>query len=197
MEKKQLEDLGITDNETIKSVMKINGEDIQNARTNAEKEAKDEAQKTIDSMKTQLDDANEKIESFKDIDPAKLQQEIADWKTKAEVAEKARQEIESDSAAKDLLRNAGVTDELSLNALLLEFKKKELKFENNGFIGASEIIEGFKKQYPKHFTQENSSNNNDGENNNNGGKQDGFNLGGTPPPAGKKDTAELLNFGSK
>lgn len=196
MEKKQLEDLGITDSETLKAVMKINGDDIEAAKKNAEKEAKAEAQKTIDSMQTQLDDANKKIDSFKDIDPAKLQQEVADWKTKAEEADKARHELESDSAAKDLLRNAGVTDPLSLSALLLEFKKKELKFENNNFIGASEIIEGFKKQYPKHFTQEDPNNN--GGNNNNGGKegQDGFNLGGTPPPEGKKDTSELL-FGSK
>lgn len=196
MEKRQLEDLGITDSETLRAVMKINGDDIEAAKKNAEKEAKDEAQKTIDSMQTQLDDANKKIDSFKDIDPTELQKEVADWKTKAEEADKARHELESDSAAKDLLRNAGVTDPLSLSALLLEFKKKELKFENNSFIGASEIIEGFKKQYPKHFTQKNPDNNNDGDNNNNGGKQDGFNLGGTPPPTGKKDTEELL-FGSK
>lgn len=190
MERKQLEDLGITDENTIKAVMKINGEDIETAKTNT----KEESQKTVNSIQIQLDEANKKIESFKDINPDDLKKEVADWKQKAENAQKERDTIEQDSAAKDLLRKAGVTDELSLNALLLEFKKKELKYDNGNFIGSKEVIDGLKAQYAKHFEslEPNNPNNNNPEKN----PQEGFDLGGNPPPQGKKDTRELL-FGSK
>lgn len=191
MERKQLEDLGITDENTIKAVMKINGEDIETAKTNS----KEDAQKTISSVQTQLEEANKKIESFKDIDPEKLNAEIADWKQKAETAQKERDKIERDSVAKDLLRKAGVTDELSLNAILSEFNKKELKYDNGTFIGAKEVIDVFKTQYPKHF-EISDPNNGQGGNPGSQEKNDGFDLGGNPPPSGKKDTRELL-FGSK
>lgn len=190
MERKQLEDLGITDENTIKAVMKINGEDIETAKTNT----KEDSQKTINSIQTQLDEANKKIESFKDIDPEKLNTEIAEWKQKAENAQKERNQIEQDSVAKDLLRKAGVTDDLSLNAILNEFNKKGLKFDDGNFIGAKEVIDGLKALYPKHFDSlepKNPDNNNQGKN-----PQDGFDLGGNPPPSGKKDTRELL-FGTK
>lgn len=191
MERKQLEDLGITDENTIKAVMKINGEDIETAKTNS----KEDAQKTISSVQTQLEEANKKIESFKDIDPEKLNAEIADWKQKAETAQKERDKIERDSVAKDLLRKAGVTDELSLNAILSEFNKKELKYDNGTFIGAKEVIDVFKTQYPKHF-EISDPNNGQGGKPGSQEKNDGFDLGGNPPPSGKKDTRELL-FGSK
>lgn len=189
MERKQLEDLGVTDDNTIKAIMKINGEDIETAKTNT----KEEGQKTIDSIQNQLDEANKKIESFKDIDPEKLNLEITDWKEKAEKAQKERDQIEQDSIAKDLLRKAGVTDDLSLSAILGEFNKKGLKFNDGNFIGAKEVIDGLKTLYPKHFE---SLEPNPGNEPGVPGKKEGFDLGGNPPPAGKKDTRDLL-FGSK
>lgn len=190
MERKQLEELGIEDENTIKAIMKANGDDIETAKNGA----KEEANKKIEIIQTQLDEANKKIESFKDIDPEKLNNEIADWKQKAETAQKERDRIEKDSVAKDLLRQAGVTDELSLNAILGEFNKKELKYDNGSFIGAKEVIEGFKTQYPKHFESLNPNPNPDGPGDNKG--NEGYNFGGNPPPPGKKDTRELL-FGGK
>lgn len=192
MERKQLEELGVTDDNTIKAIMKINGEDIETAKNNS----KEESQKTIASVQKQLDEANNKIESFKDINPDDLKKEVAEWKQKAENAQKERDKIERDSVAKDLLRKSGVTDELSLTAILGEFNKKELKYENGTFIGAKEVIDVFKTQYPKHFEISDPNNNGQAGNQEGQEKKDGFDLGGNPPPAGKKDTRELL-YGSK
>lgn len=194
MERKQLEDLGITDENTIKAVMKINGEDIETAKTNT----KEDSQKIVDKIQEELDEANKKIESFKDINPDDLKKEVADWKEKAENAQKERDQVKQDSVARDLLRKAGVTDDLSLNAILGEFNKKELKFQDGNFVGAKEVIDGLKTLYPKHFEDLGSKNPNDDQGGNlgNQSKKDGFDLGGNPPPAGKKDTRDLL-FGSK
>lgn len=192
MERKFLEDLGI-EKEKIDKIMNKNGEDIRKEQDKAKTDIDAEKQKYSD-LEQVLNDANQKIESFKDIDPEKLNKEIADWKEKAENAQKERDRIEQDSIAKELLRKAGVTDDLSLNAILGEFNKKGLKYDNGTFIGAKEVIEGFKTQYPKHF-EISEPNPNPGQQDEQKGNE-GFNFGGNPPPPGKKDTRELL-FGGK
>lgn len=195
MERKFLEGLNI-EKEKIDKIMDENGKDIQKEKDKAKEDIDAEKQKYSDLEKT-LDDANAKIASFKDINPEDLKKEVADWKEKAENAQKERNQIEQDSIAKDLLRKAGVTDDLSLGAILGEFNKKGLKFDNGSFIGAKEVIDGLKTLYPKHFeSSEPNPNNNNGGEPENPNPQDGFNLGGTPPPTGKKDTREML-FGSK
>ena len=192
MERKFLEGLNI-DKENIDKIMDENGKDIQREQDKAKTEIDAEKQKYSDLEKL-LNDANQKIESFKDIDPDKLNKEIADWKEKAENAQKERDKIEQDSTAKDLLRKAGVSDDLSLNAILGEFNKKGLKYDNGTFIGAKEVIDGLKSLYPRHF-ESLEPNPNPGNPDDKKGNE-GFGFGGNPPPPGKKDTRELL-FGGK
>lgn len=192
MERKFLESLGI-EKGIADQIMAENGNDIENTKKSVNKDLEAEKEKNT-SLQNSLDEANKKIESFKDIDPAKMAQEIETYKKEAELARQDRDKIEKNSAAKDLLRKAGISDDLSLKAILEEFNKKDLKYDNDNFIGATEVIEGLKTQYPKHFEAEVKT----PEVNPEDPKKDAYNLGGNEknPPAEKMTTAELL-YGKK
>ena len=63
MTRKQLEDLGIS-KEQIDSIMKINGEDIENAKTGSAAEIKN-MQTEISGLKTQVSDRDRQLETLK------------------------------------------------------------------------------------------------------------------------------------
>ena len=63
MTRKQLEDLGLT-KEQADSVMKINGDDIENAKGTASTEIKN-LQTEVEGLKTQVGDRDKQLETLK------------------------------------------------------------------------------------------------------------------------------------
>lgn len=83
MEREFLRELGVSE-EAVEKIMMENGKDIA-------AEGKKRNQKLIDerdAVQRRLDDAEATLKSFEGIDPAKINQELADWKKKAQDAEK-------------------------------------------------------------------------------------------------------------
>lgn len=83
MERDFLRELGVSE-EAVEKIMMENGKDIA---AEAEKRNKKlEAER--DGLQQRLKDAEATLKSFEGIDPEKIQSELADWKKKAEDAEK-------------------------------------------------------------------------------------------------------------
>lgn len=81
MTRKQLEDLGLT-KEQADSVMKINGDDIENAKGTASTEIKN-LQTEVEGLKTQVGDRDKQLETLKASagDNADLKKKIEDLQT--------------------------------------------------------------------------------------------------------------------
>ncbi len=82
IDKKFLESLGVTDEETVNKIVAEYGNDIK-----AEKDA-------AETLKTQLSEANTQIESFKDMDIDTIRQSAADWEAKFKQSEADRAAFE-------------------------------------------------------------------------------------------------------
>lgn len=93
MTRKQLEDLGLT-KEQVDSVMKINGDDIENAKGTAATEIKN-LQTEVEGLKTQVSDRDKQLETLKTSagDNAELKKQIEDLQTENATA-KANHESE-------------------------------------------------------------------------------------------------------
>lgn len=90
MKTEELKALDLTQ-EQIDAVFKINGKDIENAKS-AAAAAKDKEIGTLtaerDDLRTRLDTANETLKKFEGIDPQQIRTELQTYKTQAEEAEK-------------------------------------------------------------------------------------------------------------
>lgn len=86
MKTAELQALGLNQ-EQIDAIFKINGLDVENAKTAKDKEIADlTAQR--DGIQSQLDTATATLKKFEGIDPEQIQTELQSYKTKAEDAEK-------------------------------------------------------------------------------------------------------------
>ena len=123
MTRKQLEDLGLT-KEQADSVMKINGDDIENAKGTASTEIKN-LQTEVEGLKTQVGDRDKQLETLKASagDNADLKKKIEDLQTENATA-KATHESELNQLKIDfavekfghldiLVNNAGIMDDMS------------------------------------------------------------------------------------
>lgn len=89
MKKEELVALGITEDVAAK-VLEMNGKDIEHAKgviTTAKDKTISDLTTERDDFKTRLTNAEETLKSFEGIDPQKIQQEIQDYKKRAEDAE--------------------------------------------------------------------------------------------------------------
>ena len=115
----------------------------------------DTAKKGIEK---QLKEANDTIESYKDMDIEGIKKSAADWKKKYdEDTQKKNQQIEADRkafAAERYIAGQKIKSPLSRKAILQEFLAQNLEFKDGTFTGADEYMEKVRKQYPDEFEQE-------------------------------------------
>ena len=115
----------------------------------------DTAKKGIEK---QLKEANDTIESYKDMDIEGIKKSAADWKKKYdEDTQKLNQQIEADRkafAAERYIAGQKIKSPLSRKAILQEFLAQNLEFKDGAFTGADEYMEKVRKQYPDEFEQE-------------------------------------------
>ncbi|QIB68259.1 hypothetical protein Ami103574_02545 [Aminipila butyrica] len=153
MKREDLKAIGLTD-EQVDKIMAENGKDVEKHKTEAET-----AKTVLSQTKTQLDEANSKIEEFKGLDVDGIKAAAEKYKTDFEKAQ-ADHKIELDriaytSASEKFIDSLKPKDGLSRNAILAEFAKKEFKLDGDNFQGASEWAETFKKDNAAHFSDGN------------------------------------------
>lgn len=97
MTKEELKELGLNE-EQIKSVFKINGQDIENAKQGlSSKEAELKlAKQQLEAANEDLKDANKEIQSYKDMDIDSIKKSADEYKEKYEQAqEDAKEQVEN------------------------------------------------------------------------------------------------------
>ena len=143
MTRKQLEDLGLT-KEQADSVMKINGDDIENAKGTAATEIKN-LQTEVEGLKTQVGDRDRQLETLKASagDNADLKKQIEDLQTENATAKATHEselnQLKIDFAVEKALTGAKAKNITAVKALL---DLKDAKFDKEGNVkGLAEQIE--------------------------------------------------------
>ena len=143
MTRKQLEDLGLT-KEQADSVMKINGDDIENAKGTAATEIKN-LQTEVEGLKTQVSDRDSQLETLKASagDNADLKKQIEDLQTENATAKATHEselnQLKIDFAVEKALTSAKAKNITAVKALL---DLKDAKFDKEGNVkGLAEQIE--------------------------------------------------------
>ena len=143
MTRKQLEDLGLT-KEQADSVMKINGDDIENAKGTAATEIKN-LQTEVDGLKTQVGDRDKQLETLKASagDNADLKKQIEDLQTENATAkanhESELNQLKIDFAVEKALTGAEAKNIKAVKALL---ELDDAKLDKDGNVkGLAEQIE--------------------------------------------------------
>ena len=112
------------------------------------------ANKFEDDLKT----ANETLEKFKDIDPDKIADEIADYKQKAEDAEKNyKAELEKrdyNDAIDKLLGEIKFTSEAAKRAFKNDLIENPLQLRNGAVVGFDDVLKQAKESDPSAFVNE-------------------------------------------
>ena len=143
MTRKQLEDLGLT-KEQADSVMKINGDDIENAKGTASTEIKN-LQTEVEGLKTQVGDRDKQLETLKASagDNADLKKRIEDLQTENATAKATHEselnQLKIDFAVEKALTGAKVKNIKAVKALL---ELDDAKLDKDGNVkGLAEQIE--------------------------------------------------------
>ncbi len=143
MTRKQLEDLGLT-KEQADSVMKINGDDIENAKGTTSTEIKN-LQTEVEGLKTQVGDRDKQLETLKASagDNADLKKQIEDLQTENATAkanhESELNQLKIDFAVEKALTGAKAKNIKAVKALL---ELNDAKLDKDGNVkGLAEQIE--------------------------------------------------------
>lgn len=143
MTRKQLEDLGLTKEQAV-SVMKINGDDIENAKGTASTEIKN-LQTEVEGLKTQVGDRDKQLETLKASagDNADLKKQIEDLQTENATAKATHEselnQLKIDFAVEKALTGAKAKNIKAVKALL---ELGEAKLDKDGNVkGLDEQIE--------------------------------------------------------
>lgn len=143
MTRKQLEDLGLT-KEQADSIIKINGDDIENAKSASAAEIKN-LQTEVDGLKTQVGDRDKQLETLKASagDNANLKKQIEDLQTENATAkanhESELNQLKVDFAVEKALTGAKAKNIKAVKALL---DLTDAKLDKEGKVkGLAEQIE--------------------------------------------------------
>jgi len=150
MKTQELTELGLTE-EQVNKIFVLNGKDVESVRTSKDKEIAS-LMTERDDLKTRLTSAEETLKNFDGIDPQKIQQELQDYKKKAEEAER-------DYAAKILQRDQqdwirakldeyGVTSPYARKALTADLMDSAsgLTWKEGAFFGFDEYMKAAKEK---------------------------------------------------
>lgn len=139
MKREFLEGLEL-DKETIDTIMAEYGKNVQGL-----KEEKD-------TLKTQLDSANEEIKSYKDMDIDSIKKSASDWETKYNDLVKEQNDAKEKSI-RDERTNAFFNDikfasESAKAGVIAQFNAKDFKYdeESKKFLGANEWLKDLKEK---------------------------------------------------
>lgn len=142
-----LKDAGIEVTDEQKS--SINKAVAENYKTIAEfdKQVKktETAESNAETLQTQLNDAQETIKGFDGVDVEKLNKDIADWKARAEKAEKDAEAKILQRDQRDFLNaefdKLGISSERTRKSLMADIMGEDgLKWKDGSFLGLSDYL---------------------------------------------------------
>ena len=138
MKREDLKALELTD-EAIDQIMKLHGKTVE-----AQKATVTEAEKQVEALQGQLEEATKTIEGFRELDVDGIKAAADDWKSKAEQA-KAEAEAEIgrlkfDHALEGALAGAKAKNAKAVKALL-NFEELKLSQEDGSIIGLDKQLE--------------------------------------------------------
>lgn len=139
IDKKFLEGLGITDEETVNKIVTEYGNDIQTEKDAAE------------TLRTQLSEANTQIESFKSMDIETIKKSASDWEAKFKQSEADRAAFEHKTKVGSLVKELKLKDSIYEDYLTNQLIEKELKFDGDKLIGGDDVINAFRESHPDAF----------------------------------------------
>lgn len=152
MKTEDLEKQGLTKDQ-IAFVMAENGKDLKKLQNENGALSADR-----DAWKGKAEQAEGTLKSFEGIDPAKIQSELAEWKKKAEEAEKNAQaqiyERDFSDALKSEMEGYKFTSSFAKKAIMEEIKAAGLKLKNGKILGLSDLMEQIKKSDESAFVDE-------------------------------------------
>ena len=114
------------------------------------KEKFDSKETELTNLKTQIEDANNEIQSYKDMDIDSIKKSAADWETKYNDLVKAQDDAKKESIRAErtnaFFNDVKFASESAKAGVIAEFNKKDFKYdeESNKFLGASEWLEDLK-----------------------------------------------------
>jgi len=143
MKREDLKALELSD-EAIDQVMKLHGQDIEAHKTKAV-----EAEKQLETLQGQLEEANKAIEGFKELDVDGIKAAADEWKTKAEAAQKEAkaqiQQLKFDHTLEGALTQAKAKNPKAVKALL-NFEDLKLSQEDSSIVGLDKQLEKVKSE---------------------------------------------------
>lgn len=140
IDKAFLEGIGITDAETVKKITDTYAADIQ-----AEKD-------TAAAVQTQLDTANQTIQSYKDMDIDGIKQAAADWQKKYKQAEADCKAKEYSDQLDKFVQKQGMKNDIYAAHLKQQLSEKQLKFDDKGtLLGGDDVVKALKESCPDAF----------------------------------------------
>jgi len=123
------------------------------------KEKFDAKETEITGLKEQLEDANNEIQSYKDMDIESIKQSVSDWENKYNTD---TQELQNKLAKKDYeykvkekVSGLKFTSESAKKSFIADLMAKELKLENDNILGFDDFVKEFKETDPNAFESEN------------------------------------------
>lgn len=149
MKREFLEGLGI-EKENIDKIMAENGKDIEGIRSNLSTKE----QELADAKKL-LEDANNKIEGFKDLDVDAIKKEAQEYKEAFEKAEREGKEkleaLQYETELEKYMNGHTFASERIKNSIYNDMKSKEFKLEDGKFLGADDYIKQLQEKEPESF----------------------------------------------
>jgi uncharacterized protein YhaN len=111
-----------------------------------------------DGFKEQLDTATETLKGFDGIDKDAIETELANWKKKAEDAEKSFNdriyERDFNDALRDAMEGYNFSSNAAKNSVMAEVKSKGLKLEGGKILGLNDVMASIKEKDADAFVDE-------------------------------------------
>lgn len=152
MKTEELQAIGLTE-EQIKKVFELNGTDIK-----AEQKKTTKAETERDQWKSRAEAAEETLKGFDGVDVENLNQQIKEWKDKAEQAEKDFQQQIYDRDFTDALNTAfseiKFTSDAAKRAVMAEVKEAGLKLKDGTILGLTDLLKQIKEKDASAFAPE-------------------------------------------
>lgn len=152
MKTEDLKAQGLTD-EQISFVMAENGKDLKKLQEENENLTSDR-----DAWKEKAETAEGTLKGFEGIDPAEMEAKLAEYKQKAEDAEKDRDQklYERDfaDALKAELDGVKFTSEAAKKAVMADIKEAGLKLKDGKILGLNDLIAQMKEKDASAFVDE-------------------------------------------
>ena len=139
IDKAFLESVGITEADTVKKITDTYAADIQ-----AEKD-------TAAAMQTQLDTANQTIQSYKDMDIDGIKASVEDYKQKYEQSEAEHKAFAYRTQMSQYVKGLHLKNDIYEKYVTDMLTEKDLKFDGGELVGAEKYVNEFREAHADAF----------------------------------------------